>query len=251
MKARKPNETDGQYIKRLEDANHGLKQQNDQLSKWACNISEAVTHLSTEGSVVFQAMAEKAGVRGHPSITAVVELFDSIAHPQLRGEKAFPKVVWPQDWDFDKEGEWSGDADMALNSPVDEAIQLLEALKFETKDKFHEPICKAQEGLHMVLIKGVDGHKAKAGFKPKEFGIPQKRYDEMTLEELKELVSVMSWAALDLAQDMNFSNEMLRRDLRASAYRRVCGDLYALSQMDCNPPPGKFNVKVFGDEAPF
>lgn len=33
---------------------------------------------------------------------------------------------------------------------------------------------------------------------------------------------------LDLAQDMHFANHMLRRDLRAAVYRRVCSDLYAL-----------------------
>jgi hypothetical protein len=58
--------------------------------------------------------------------------------------------------------------------------------------------------------------------------------------------------ALDLAQDMAMTNEMLRRDLRASAYRRIAGDLYRLAYADWErPEPSSFDIEVIGNEAPF
>ena len=60
----------------------------------------------------------------------------------------------------------------------------------------------------------------------------------------------MSWMALDLAEDMTTTMEMLRGDLRAASYRRISRDLYKLS---CPPDniqdarKSKFQVKVIGE----
>lgn len=254
MKPRKANETDAEYIRRLETCNGSLRQRNAALTKWATKIGDAVTMLATEGSLVFQAMAEKARVRSHPSVTKAVGLFDMIAHPQWRAEDAvFPKVEWPNDWDLDPPGSWSGDADMALNSPIAAVIEYLEHRKFNSRADEIEHVYELIEGLQRALMGRVEGVKEVAGFRPVSVKMPEpKHFREMKKAELVELVSAMSWMALDLAQDMATANEWLRRDLRAATYRRVCSDLYRLSNIDTNPPPGRIDIKVIGaEEVPF
>lgn len=250
MKPRKEGETDENYIRRLEDQNANLKQRNDQLSAWADRVTEAVNTLSCEGSLVFQAMAEKAGVRGHPSVTEAVRLFDYISHPQWKSREEKPaKIVWPEDWDFDASDEQSGDADMALNSPIADAVGMLSNYHF-AKDR-NRLIADAVGLIQKALKTSIDGIKERNGFVPKFMKpIDAKRYDEMSAEELRDLVSNIGWMALDLAQDMGFANDMLRRDLRAATYRRVAGDLYAISQLTIKwSAPTNFDVKVFSGEA--
>jgi hypothetical protein len=250
MKPRKPDESDAHYIKRLESQNAGLRQQNAWLAKWQGALNEAVTTLSTEGSLAFQAMAEKAGVRSHPSVTQAVALFDAVSHPQWRGDKEMPKIEWPTDWDFDGEGAWSGDADMTLNSPIAEAIELFDALVMHVPHRLVEPLRHVLVGLNRALRDGVDGVKDKHGFRPRYLTCPpQMHFRDMVDEELRDLASSLGWMALDLAQDMSFANEMLRRDLRAATYRRVCSDLYRMSQFACDWNGGiNFSVKVFGSD---
>ena len=170
---------------------------------------------------MFQAMAEKAGVRSHPSITRAVELFDKIAHPQWQSDSP-PKIDWPDDWDIDPPDSWSGDADAALNSPIADAIEYLS----------HEGSDMAQTiaaRLHSTVEGVVSEIKDKAGFRPRTVNIPHRDAWETDPAAARDAVHGMSWAALDLAQDMHFANFMLRRDLRAAVYRRVCSDLYALA----------------------
>lgn len=250
MKARKSNETDAQYIARLEQQNASLKQHNGQLSTWAGRVNESVTRLATEGSLVFQAMAEKAGVRGHPSVTQAVRLFDMLAHPQWQKESP-PAVEWPTDWTFEGSGDqWSGDADMQLNAPIATAIEELEHLKFAAPKQMQR-IDGVMELLHKALEAKRDDVKAAVGFKPRVCSPPPPgHYRDMSADQLRDLVETMAYMALDLAQDMHFANHMLRRDLRASTYRRVCADLYALSWLDTKDadPDVRFQVKVFGGE---
>jgi hypothetical protein len=253
MKPRKEGETDAHYISRLESQNATLKQNYDGQKKWMAALNEAVTLLSTEASLAFQAMAEKAGVRSHPSVTATVELFDSISHPQWRGEKKIPKIDFPRFWDLDGPRAWAGDADMQLNSPVAAAIEFLDHLKFSGQSGKWEIINEIKEGLHKVIRDGVEGVKDRHGFKPMRVTVPAGFYKEMDAEALRELLNTLGWMALDLAQDMQFANECLRRDLRAAVYRRVAADLYRLSWMDIDPKEETgIDIKVLGGEpAPF
>lgn len=255
MKPRKPDESDAHYIKRLEDQNANLMQRNKSFAKWSEAITAATTHLACEGSLAFQAMAEKAGVRGHPSVTEAVELFDQIAHPQYhRDGHIFPKVTFPEDWDLDDCERWSGDADMLLNAPIAEAIDLLQAMCMSSIGKnWLEPINKAAGGLQKALREGIDGLKAQHGFSPLQMRpIRPGHIKDMDRQQLEDLCSRLGWMALDLAQDMAYANDMLRRDLRAAVYRRVCGDLYALSQYAIEVPEPtdgpQFDVKVLGGE---
>jgi hypothetical protein len=248
MKPRKPSESDADYIARLEAANDGLRARNRELAAWCGRINEAVTTLSTEGSLAFQAMAEKAGVRAHPSVSAAVRLFDAISHPQWNANKEVPSIDWPDDWEMDGPDVWAGDADMSLNAPIAKAIELLDHMIFHVSGKYVEPIREAQAALQDALAKGVDGVKERAGFKPVTIAPPTEHYRDLDAEQLREMVSGMGWMALDLAQDMHFANFMLRRDLRATTYRRVCSDLYRLSNFYHGGDPGPIDIKVLGGE---
>jgi hypothetical protein len=251
MKLRQPGEDAESYIRRLEASNAELRK----LRKWADRVSRAVTLLATDGSLVFQAMAEKARVRSHPSVTKAVELFDMIAHPQWADDDApVPKVDWPTDWDFDPPGAQSGDADMQLNSAIAETIEYLDSRKFgkcSTNEWKH--VAGLIDRLHAATLRPLEGIKEAAGFVPLKVPMPAKsHFSEMDRDELEQLVTAMSWMALDLAQDMAWTNEMLRRDLRAAAYRRIGADLYRLASLDTDEPPGAIDIKVLGaEEVPF
>jgi hypothetical protein len=75
---------------------------------------------------------------------------------------------------------------------------------------------------------------------------------DMSREELREVVSAMSWAALDLAQHLNFTNEMLKPEFREEAYKRaerMAGELSSLPYAfdpAAQPNNDKFNVVVLG-----
>lgn len=233
----------------LRESRANVKKHNDALTKWSQRASESVTALATDGSLVFQAMAEKAGVRAHPSVTKAVELFDLIAHPQWKDEP-LPKFEWPTDWDFDDTEQWSGDADMQLNAPIARAIEIMEQLRFSVKGPVWEAFNEITQLLDKALREGIEGYKDANGFKSVSVrGQPGIHYRDLDREQLIELVGSISFMALDLAQDMAFANDALRRDLRASVYRRVCGELYSLSHlsMEWGPQP-QFDVKVLGGE---
>lgn len=250
MKPRQPNESDAHYIKRLEDANASLRANEASTKKWMGALNEAVTRLSTDASLAFQAMAEKACVRSHPSVTAVVALFDQIAFPNYRtGEETVPAIKFPTDWDLDSKDAWSGDADMELNAPLAEVRELLHHLHDRLKPAEREALANVMTQIDGLLKTRMNAVKEVAGFVPKHLKpLAPKHYREMSAEELRDLVDAMGWMALDLAQDMHSANHMLRRDLRAAAYRRICADLYTLSQTAIEPRDAQFDVKVVGGE---
>lgn len=244
MKPRKPNEPDADYIRRLEAANCSLREDNKRLKQWASNLDKAVSILATDASLAFQAMAEKAGVRSHPSVRAVIKMFDSLVGMYWHEPDA-PKIEFPKDWDLDPPEAWSGDADMQLNSPIAEAIEALSWYRVE-KPKIADKINEVIEGLERVLDRGIEGVKAKAEIKPRERLVLPKHYQEMTRDELLDLVNKWGWILLDIVQDLDFTNELLRRDLRAAAYRRLRDELYMLVYAPIMKKP--IGIKVFGNE---
>ena len=253
MKPRKQHETDAEYIARLEAANAGLRRRNKEVTKWAAAINRAVTQISTDASLVFQAMAEKAHVRSHPSVTKAVEMFDSIAHPQWQDSpKGYPLDEWPTDWDFDTEGAWSGDADMQLNAPIADAFEYFETRRFNCSEEEARRIDEIALKLNEILEGRIEGVKDAAGFQPRQISVPTTEHcNDMSAEELREIVSAMGWMALDIAQDLSFANRALRRDLRAAAYRAACADCYSLADFAYRPRDPKIDIKVFGGAAPF
>lgn len=227
------------YIERLRVSRDQMKANNKTVTKYANRVNEAVTHLATDCSLVFQAMAEKAGVRGHPSVTEVVKLFDSLMHSQWQKDE-FSKVEWPADWDFDDKGQWSGDADMQLNAPIAKLIELLDFWSIRAlKDGHRNAIGAAIVEVQRTMRTQIEGIKSNYGFR------------KMTVD-VTDAPNGIGMALLDLAQDMEFANNMLRRDLRAATYRRVCADLYALSQCEFEERPSNFDIYVVGgDNQPF
>lgn len=258
MKPRQEGESAEHYIKRLEDANASLRANEASTKRWMSALNQSVTILSTEASVAFQAMAEKACVRSHPSVTAVVALFDKIAFPNYQnvdpvtGEPvAIEPINFPTDWNLDSKDAWSGDADMALNAPIAEAIEILQVLGDKLKKEQRERLGVVLKQLDDLLTSRINGVKEAAGFVPKHLApLAPKHYREMSAEELRDVVDTMGWMALDLAQDMHAASHMLRRDLRAAAYRRICADLYALSQTAVEPRNEGIDIKIIGGEQP-
>lgn len=78
-----------------------------------------------------------------------------------------------------------------------------------------------------------------------------KHPNDMTRDELREIVSDMSWMALDLAQHLNFSNEALKEEYREEAYQRAEKMAYELSHYPYHGPdpeaPASPGVAVFGE----
>lgn len=228
------------YISRLEASRDQMQANNKAVSKYADRVNNAVRSLAVDCSLVFQAMAEKANVRAHPSTTKVVEYFDAFAGLQW-GTDEPPSIQWPTDWDFDGEDAWTGDADMQLNAPIAELVELVDAVCFQrgTSDAMRTALREAVERVQKAMLTHIGGIKANHGFRVKEIDISNEPEG-------------MGWAVLDLAQDMRFANEMLRRDLRAAVYRRVCSDLYRLAFSNHEPGPSNFDVKVLGgSSSPF
>lgn len=247
MKPRKPSESDADYINRLEHANDGLRRQNKEMIKWSQAVARAVTWLSCDASLAFQAMAEKAGVREHPSVSKVVKAFDTIAHPQWTPDNAeIGDLTFPTDWDLDSPQAWVGDADMELNAGIKMAMDYLEARAFKCNGEEREHVWAITAALERPL-QGIVEKVLPDRAERQPVEIPE----AATREQLAQAINEVSWRALDLAQDMASTNEMLRRDLRAAAYRAVCRDLYDLSRLHVPERDPNFDVKVIGDVAPF
>jgi hypothetical protein len=73
----------------------------------------------------------------------------------------------------------------------------------------------------------------------------------MSRQELRDLVSDMGWAALDLAQHLSFTNEMLREEYRGEAYKKAQTMAYALANMpysETQPRDPLGHVAVFGKD---
>lgn len=226
------------YIRRVEDRSNQMKANYDASNKYAARVNSAISLLATEGCLAFQAMAEKAGVRGHPSVTQAVRLFDSLVGLQW-GLDEVPKIEWPDDWDFDgKDEQWSGDADMQLNAPIAELIEVVRHLRFSIKAEHYKLLGDCIDKVERAMRAHIDGVKSVHGFKARTVDTSNPPHG-------------VGWALLDLAQDMAFANEMLRRDLRAAVYRRVCSDLYALSNCEFGDGPGRVDIKVLGADQPF
>jgi hypothetical protein len=78
-----------------------------------------------------------------------------------------------------------------------------------------------------------------------------KHPNDMDREELRELVSAMGMMALDLAQHIAFTNDMLKPELRAEAYKRGEAMAYELAHYPMDGPredsPRTPGIAVFGE----
>lgn len=243
MKPRSKDESADHYIARLEASN--AEQQ--KKGKWAERVGRAVTWLACDASLAFQAMAEKARVRAHPSVTATVQLFDLIAHPQWIADDAkLPDLNFPTDWDLDPPEAWSGDADMELNSGIAAALEYLESRRF---GKCGAAEREQIEGIMAMLERPLQGVVSTALGRAERtpIDIPA----DADRDALASAINDLSWRALDLAQDLSSTNTMLRRDLRAAAYRRVCHDLYEMADLHVPERNPNFDLKVIGGAKPF
>ena len=193
------------------------------IDKVADRINSNTTWLATHGSLMFQSMAEKAGVSSNPSVIDMANQFSNCAYAQW--PKEIPqKISLPLDFKIDEDVEkYRGDADMQFSAPITNLIQYLDRLMFSAKDdslskKAYEWKCALEEVSDGIL----SGYKDKVGIDVK----PQKHHP---MDSHCEVCKDMSYMALDIAQDMRAAMEMLRGDLRAASYRRICSNLYKMA----------------------
>ena len=83
----------------------------------------------------------------------------------------------------------------------------------------------------------------------------RKHPNDLTADELRELVWEMSLAALDLAQHLAFTNDMLKAEYREEAYKTAERRAYELCYLTCQDPsiPLTQGIAFFGEhglEAP-
>ena len=75
---------------------------------------------------------------------------------------------------------------------------------------------------------------------------------DMTREELIALVGDLSWQALDLAQHLSFTNELLKPEYQLKAYQKACWMAYYLStyayEDDMQIPSGRASIAIFGED---
>ena len=218
---------------RLLASRNQMKANNDYLSKFSSRVNEAVTALAIEASVAFQAMAEKAGVRNHPSVSAAVAAFDGLMHQQWKNKER-PK--FPTDWNFDptpEMNEGAGDADMMLNSKLEAVFEKTPPWESEklTRSEIESFFREAEKTLREIRVA--------AGFRPTVVSVPT--------SQIREIGMVL----LDAAQQMEFARKMLRRDLRAAQYRQISEELYRLVWWQEDEEKSKIDITVFGDVEPF
>ncbi len=237
----------------LLQSRNGLKSRNSELSKWLQAVTANINHVLPHASLVIQRLAELSGVREHEAVQATLGYLDETSHPQWQKGAAKPAPIWPDRVPISSEK--GGDAEMLLGASVAKALEPFACGFIYTeipKEYVRAAVRELTEAVQSALRKGVEGHKDAAGFKVKSLKIPGGKHpDDMSREELKSLVHGMGYAALDLAQDMNFAQDMLRLDLRAAVYRRVAADLYQLSNVPYSDEPKTIGVKVLGDEIPW
>lgn len=77
-----------------------------------------------------------------------------------------------------------------------------------------------------------------------------KHLNDMDREELRDLVSAMSWAALDLKQHLQFTIDMLKDEYKENAYKKACKMAYDICQMPYQEPKPKsnFDISLFGED---
>ncbi len=85
----------------------------------------------------------------------------------------------------------------------------------------------------------------------------KKHPNDMDREELRKLVSAMSWQALDLAQNLNFIGHMLKEEYKEQAFESAIKQAYNLSNLPYTTDDlveSRIDIAVFGQngmEKPF
>ena len=213
------------------------------VGKFAARLNDVVTWLSTSAAVAFEAMAEKAGVSSHEDVQTFVKAFGECCYSQWSDGGKLPKIQLPYSFDIDEDLEkYSGDAGMKHSAKISELMNYLKSLYWDKNKELSNNSIQWRAALFDLTDGIVSGLKSKRSA-PHEMEMP-------LLKDHCEHCRDMSWMALDLAEDMTTTMEMLRGDLRAASYRRISRDLYKLS---CPPDniqdarKSKFQVKVIGE----
>lgn len=175
-------------------------------------------HLMPAAATMMEALADRCDLRTHPSVVKMVKSLGDGTYPQW-STVATDLEALPLDAES-KPVRWPGDAEMVLNSPIHESVQILgdTVVYATTPEHIRDPLFKLiadieQQLQHAISTGFVErGHKALPP-KPTPFN-EEPPAQISTFEEVHHALG-------DMLQDIDFSMSFLRTDLRAAFYRSI------------------------------
>lgn len=237
----------------LLDSRNALKRNNESNEKYAKKLAEVINLGIPHAILIIQALAERAGVRRSKAVVEAMEYLNSIAFPQW-GDPDFVPPPLPSVIPLAEDGD-EGDAEMLVDAEIAKAMEPFDDMWFMAgiKGAHRDAVSALCRAVQDHLAKVISQVKENAGFKPKRIDWKFTAHpNDMSREELRAALDAITWAALDLAQDMEAARTLLRKDLRDGSYRRIAGDLYAIGNIPYRQGEHWIDVKVFDmEDEPF
>jgi hypothetical protein len=218
MRGRKHEETDAQYIARLEMANDQLRRNNSSLTERMGGYNERAAQAASYTAAVLHVAAEATGLADDPGVLSAVEVLDALIGlrwsrdaPRCGNPLALPKAA----------GSLGGDAEMVLTSAYERVLcntgsfdlfNLSYGLPWPRRqqlDKLIRELCRLATANLEGQARRIIDRPAPSPFAPAKVE---------TLQDARELVEALSFEVYDVLADLEFSRAMLRLDLRAGMY---------------------------------
>lgn len=237
-------------IDSLEQSRKDLRARNKALCDQMDRYRKALGNCH-DTSIAVQYLAERCGYTKSPAVRQIVENLDLMS----RLEEPLHEIRAPYELE-PEEDKQAGDAEMVAS--VDPIIADAEQMTFSLaingfKGLKAKNVADTLQGLmdlwYRAVSKRVNEIKQDHGHKPVPVTVvPDIHFSHMTEEQLRDFCSNLGWLALDLAQHLSFTRDMLRLDLRAGAYAKAQGMAYELSSLAINwKQPERFDVVVLGN----
>lgn len=116
MKPRKKDETDAEYIERLETSLRGLKATNDRFRKDHARIYKSLIPSAQVAGMVCAAAAEVCGVTDDPQVAVALEKLQALGSAHCNDDEVtFDRTI---DWPAPVK-DYGGDAEMVLKSALE------------------------------------------------------------------------------------------------------------------------------------
>lgn len=250
------NDTERQ-IQSITASRDALRQNNRALAKENARLHGIVRRQCCDAATVVRYMAEKMGFANTAIIDQVCENFEAIAD----GRDLPHAISIPFDIPV---GDGPADTEMiceGASSDIQDAYDIAGILRMEGNSAFSRKngrsikvsdvartITRVADAAMRSRDSLLQDVKKDVGFQtlpPRPAA--DKHFRDMTIEELHDHLSTVSWMALDLAQHLDFTRQVLRRDLRAVAYARAEGMARDLAFYPLLPRADKaLDIVVFG-----
>lgn len=219
MKARKPNETDEQYIRRLEDANRELRSQNKAWAQEREIYVDRARPAASFAGAVLNAAAEACGMLNDERVQSAREALEALAglpwSKDLPVPEVFPRFDAP---DPERNG---GDCEMMVKStlsalgdamhPVD-LWSLTNGLPEKRAERVRAmmwELWRMAQANALAQVRAATGASERTPLKPPKI---------TTLAEAREVLADVWMAVGNALSDLEMSRSILRLDLRAAMY---------------------------------